>query len=234
VAGDVFSVVRPEIGAEGEREVREWLVRGEMTMLMFYCDALRMVDPSIPPQRRLAAEERIGEAEEKCLRMVSQRSGTFHPDAPIYWPPMFEGDYPPTYRLVYERLALKGKKAYGNLAWVCKGIPVTPTHLRKNLEAAGFNMNPREVNLPYIGGWPGCKEWKERIRHIWDTRAHVCTRCGRAIPRGRGGGQVHNLDGNSRNNRDENLALRCRDCHALSSGFRRRKRTKKSANDTSR
>ena len=27
VAGEVFSVVRPEIGAEAEREVREWMVR---------------------------------------------------------------------------------------------------------------------------------------------------------------------------------------------------------------
>jgi len=217
----------------GRELIRHWPPRGEMTMLIFYFDALKMIDPGISwIDRSPASERRVREAEEQYLRMVSERAGTFHPDAPIYWPPLPQVDLPPTYRMVYERLTPRGKR-YGDLGWMCKGIPITPARLRRDLEAAGFNMNPHEVNLPYIGGWPGCKEWKERVQHVWNTRAHVCTRCGRAIARGKGEGQVHHLDGHSWNNHDENVALRCRDCNVLRS-FRQKERTKKSANGASR
>jgi hypothetical protein len=132
-----------------------------------------------------------------------------HPDAPVYWPPTDQWDMPPTFREAYELMVSVGvavHKFSGN-------SDLTPAQLLKVWDSMGFNVNPDEVSMPYIGGWVGCKEWKKKREEIWAKRPHRCAKCDEPLRLGHGGRITHHLDRDPRNNEDDNLVLLCVMCH---------------------
>jgi len=143
------------------------------------------------------------------LYFLSKRAGTLRPDAPIYWPPKSRWNLPRTFREAYEGMIRRGV----SVGTYVKHARFTPQQLLKIWDDMGFNIDPAEVSLPYIGGWVGCKQWKKKREEIWTKRPHRCFKCDKALHKVRGGYNTHHLDGDARNNDDDNLVLLCPFCH---------------------
>lgn len=95
-----------------------------------------------------------------------------------------------------------------------KILGLTPGQIRKNLRDEGFEIDPNKVDLPYIGGYADCPEWKELRKRILERDQYECQFCHK---KRKGKDEillVHHLDGDKTNNDPENLITVHRaECH---------------------
>ncbi len=111
------------------------------------------------------------------------------------------------------------------------------------LQAAGGNYAHMKRKLQKLNidchHWTGqawskgeqLKDWSQYTRasrlkpHLIKKRGHQCERCGRKNWQGETITlEVHHVNGNHPDNREENLKLYCPNCHALTPTWRRQKK----------
>ena len=88
-------------------------------------------------------------------------------------------------------------------------------------------QNAKKVNDWKAGRYNGTRgaqlQLSQTIRNwILDQPGHKCSRCGWKKPNpttGRVPVQVHHIDGNALNTKEENLEVLCPNCHALTDNF---------------